>query len=107
MSSDELQTGTTHEMAAHEEGIRTARQFIDEADEDEIEALTLGVRYSENHSETVVTSRLDDPESSDLFGLLSDQVVYLAQKHDSHPGAILKHLIHVVQQRDDTPDTEP
>ena len=99
------QPGRKHEMAAHEEGVRTAKEFLDDADEHEIEALTLGVQYSENHRETVVTSKLDTPQSSDLFNLLSDQVVYLAERHESHPAAILQHLIHLLQTRDDTPDT--
>jgi len=93
-----------HEMASHKEGIRTARKFLNDADETEIEALTLGVRYSENHRETVVSSKRSSPQSSDLFDLFADQVVYLAEKHESHPAGILRHLIHVVQDRDDTPD---
>jgi hypothetical protein len=92
-------------MATHKEEVRTAREYLNDVNEHEIEALTLGVRYSENHRETVISSRLDTPQSSDLFDLLSDQVVYLAEKHESHPAGILQHLIHMVQERNDTPDT--
>lgn len=88
----------------HEAGVETARKYIEHREGD-IDALILGIQRSDGSRNAVATTRLENEDSAELFDMIADQVVYLAEKHDSHPAGVLQHLIHVMQERDDTPET--
>lgn len=95
-----------HKMKGHDEGIHTAKEYLKHRTADDIDALIMGLQFADGRRQAIATSRLENEDSAEIFDMLADQVVYLAEKHDSHPAGVLQHLIHVVQERDDTPEVD-